>query len=101
MTCRVIFTQTFETEYDRILAYQIEKLCSPQAAESLIEALDNACSLLAANPELAAVSTKPALESLELREWLVRNYVVVYRLDKNRIYLERIFHQSQDFEALM
>ena len=101
MACKVKLTEAFEREYDDILDYHVNELGSPQAARALADALDDARNLLAANPELSAVSAKPALQTLELREWLARSYVIVYRIDDDRLYFEHIFHQSQDFETLV
>ena len=101
MAYEVVYTKTFEREYDSVLRYHVEHLCTPQAAQSLMTELDDACVLLAENPELKAISRKPMLEELDLREWPVKNYVIVYRAEGGRLYLEHIFHQSQDFELLV
>ena len=101
MAYEIIYTETFEREYDEILQYLVMRLHTPQAAQALMTALDDTCSLLADNPELKALSSKPMLEELGFREWLVKNYVVVYRAEDDFLYLEHIFHQSQDFEMLV
>ena len=98
MAYSVRATKTFEDEYDAVLGYVVEKLKAPQAARTLNEALKDARRALAENPLLHAVSRKPLLEHLELRERLVRNYVVVYRVEEQMVYLEHIFHQTQDYE---
>ena len=100
MAYEVIPTATFEAEYDSIITYHIETLHSPQAAQRFIAALSETRARLADNPMIHAVSRKPLLDELELREALVRSYVLVYRIDSQRVFLEHLFHQSQDFERL-
>ena len=100
MAYEVIPTESFEREYDSIIRYHLEVLKAPQAASKLIDELDKAYVKLSDNPLLNAVSRKPVLEEFELREQLVRNYVIVYRVDGDLVYLEHMFHQTQDFECL-
>ena len=84
-----------------MLEYIVQELKSPQAARTLNNAIKDARKALAENPLMHAVSRKPLLEHLELRERFVRNYVVVYRIEKQTVYLEHIFHQTQDYERLV
>lgn len=97
MAHRVLYTDSFEREYDEIVCYHIEHINSPKAAENFIDAMDHALSLLAEMPAANAISTKPGFDSLELREHLVMNYVLVYRIEGDAVYLLHLFHQSQDF----
>ena len=100
MAYSVIPTETFESEYGSILGYIAETLGAPKAAGDLADALDCVRIEISENPFLYAVSRKPAMNGLELRERLMRGYVVVYRVSGDNVYLEHIFHQSQDFAAL-
>ena len=98
MAYKVVPTVSFEAEYDKALHYLASKLNTPQAARSLFDALDKARGELQENPFLHAVSRKPLLEELNLREKLARSYVLIYRVDGDTVYLEHLFHQTQDFE---
>ena len=101
MAYDVVATRTFEREYDSIIGYHANVLKSPGAARRLMEDVAKVRVSLAENPLLSAVSRKSALEGLKLREKLVRNCVIVYKVDGDCVYLEHIFHQSQDFERLV
>ena len=101
MAYSVIATATFERELDQIIEYYLTVLNARIALSNLLEKLDNARTILAESPEIKAVSTKPMLNGLQLREWLLGNYVLVYCIDGSTIYFEHIFHQRQDFERLV
>lgn len=101
MAYKVVATTTFLREYRSIIDYHLGTLHAPQAARSLIEELDNMHSILASTPEVRAVSRKEALFNKQLREYLVRNYVVVYRIEDRGVYLVHMFHQLQNFEELL
>ncbi len=94
----VVPTATFASEYERIIGYLVNDLGSKAAARGLVDGLSNVRVSLEDNPLLHAVSRKPRLNDLELREVLVGSYAVVYRIADTTVYLEHIFHQSQDFE---
>ena len=98
MAYRLIYTSSFESEYDAIIAYLIEDLGSPKAAKHLADEMDRAGEMLADKPLANALSRKPSLNKLELREHLVNNYVVVYRIEDEDVYLLHMFHQTQNFE---
>jgi len=97
MAYRVLYTDSFEREYDEIVCYHIDHIKSPKAAADFVDAMDHALSLLAEMPAANAISTKPGFYGLELREHLVKNYVLVYRIEEDAVYLLHLFHQSQDF----
>ena len=101
MAYSVIATASFGRELDRIIEYHLTVLDARIALSNLLEKLDNARTILAEFPEIKAISTKPTLNDLQLREWLLGNYVLVYRVDGSTIYFEHIFHQRQDFERFV
>ena len=101
MTYEIVATASFAREYDAIIRYHVEELSAQLAAKRLMDDVENACGILAGNPTINAVSRKALLADLELREQLVRNYVIVYRIESNKVYLEHMYHQKQDFERLV
>lgn len=101
MGYEVVWTDTYERELLEVIRYHIEVLKSPAAAKALLPEIENAIDLLAVSPGLKAVSSKRPFEALELREWYIKNYVLVYRSDDSRVYIEHLFHQSQDYERMV
>lgn len=99
MGYKVVPTVSFELNYESILLYLVDILDAPSAASRLSEEIDSMFKCLSVTPEICAISTKPTLELLELREYFVRNYVVLYRIEGDTVYLEHMFHGSQNFEA--
>ena len=99
MAYRVIPTDTFEAEFGAVIGYHLDVLRSEAAAKDLASKLDHVSELLAANPELKNISTKPSLKKASLRECYVKSYVLVYRIEGDTVYFEHFFHQSQNFES--
>lgn len=99
MAYEVIPTEPFEREYDGIVQYLVVGLRAPDAARRLLSGMEKAREVLSDNPRIRAVSRKPLLEALELREYHVCNYVVVYRIEGEKVFLLHMFHQRQDFES--
>ena len=90
---------TAEFEYDLLdsLAYLVETLHAPGAAERLVNEVDAAKELLAENPFLGAVSEQLQTRNLDYRERFVLNYVIVYKVKDNVVWLLRLFHQRQAY----
>ena len=101
MACRIIPSQTFGKELDAVIEYLAVDLQSRAAASSLMQSLQKAWENLEAYPEMGPVSSRPGLMVLEMREYRVRDYVVIYRFDGERVFLEHIFHTLQDYERLI
>lgn len=99
MAYEVVSLAKFELEFESIIMYLVDILGTLKAACNLIEGLENMRSVLEVTPEIKAISKKPSLNQHQYREYLVKNYVVVYRVDGNKVLLEHIFHSKQNFEA--
>lgn len=99
MAYTVIESPQFVRDYDSILEYLMLEVKSPAAAMNLIDEMDEVIATLEDNPYINALSRKSALESMDLREHYLSRYVVLYVvLDSRTVELNRMFHQSQDYE---
>jgi plasmid stabilization system protein ParE len=96
MTCSVLTQRRFEDDYDDILFYYKVKIGMSGAAASFAAAIDEAIGDIRRFPEIRAVSRKPGLASRQVREYLVRNHAIYYRVEGNNVVLLRLLHQSQD-----
>lgn len=92
-------TDTFRFEYNAILLYLVDILDSPFAAANLMESLDAMKEALEVLPESHPVAQEDSLKALGLRKYLVRNYVVLYRIKSSVVFLEHMFHTKQNYEA--
>ncbi len=99
MAYDVVFTTTFEYDYRGILVYLVDVLNTPVAAGSLLEEIDQMILNLESTPELFAISRKKSLALYSYREYPVKNYVAIYRIENNQVFLIHMFHASQNYEA--
>lgn len=91
-------TDSFEHDLDGVIAYLVDDLKAPNAALNLLNAVEDAIALLGEMPYLHSLSTKKGLETGFCREHLVKNHVIVYRAEDNRVIFLRLFHQQQFYE---
>lgn len=98
MTYELEASNEFEVDVDESVAYISNELKSPRAALSLLEELRDAFDCLKEDPFLAAISRKPVLRSHECREYLVKNYVIVYKVRANTVSLMGFYHQRQLYD---
>ncbi len=98
MTYSLVATQSFEDDLRRVLSFYSEM---PNAAKKLLAELEKSCAVLLDMPELNAPMRFVSCGSFEYRRHLVEQYMLVYRIDGSKVYLLRLFHQSQDYERLL
>ena len=100
MEYSILVAESFRRDLIGAIGYLVDELGSPMAAGRLLDAVDNAIDLMGRMPEMHAVSSKPLLGERGFRECLVEGYVIVYRIEGKAIAIQRLFHQSQDYERL-
>jgi len=98
MEYSLLITESFKQDVMETIGYLADNLGSPSAACRLFDAIDDAIGLIRCMPEMHAISTKPRLCDCGIRECLVRNYVIAYRVDGANVIVLRLFHQTQDYE---
>lgn len=100
MAYKIIEMPRFQTGYSYALDYLTYTLGSPQAANHLMDEMDKAISIIEVDPYIKALSMKDILEGLDIREYLVMNYVVLYRVYEELGVVEFLdfYHQMQDYE---
>lgn len=96
MTCSVLTGRRFEDDYDDILFYYEIKIGKPGLASAFAKSIDKAIDDIRCFPDIRAISRKPGLASRQVREYLVKGYVMYYRIEGNSIVLLRLLHQSQN-----
>lgn len=101
MAYEVLWTESAERDRNRILEYLLYDLSSPQAAAHFMDELDNVLDLIGTNPYLFALSREPRLQHLGYRVCHVMNYLLLYRVASDNVYIGRIFHQTQDYARLV
>lgn len=87
--------------YRSIVDYITHALGSPSAAKAFMDEFDDCLDSLRELPEMCPVSRLDGPRQLGYRVALVKNYVLLYRLQEETIYIMHIFHQSQDYAHLV
>lgn len=99
---KLVFSRAFEDDLLGISDYISNKLQNPQAAQNLIKAIFNEIDKLKSDPELGAslFSVFPYFFPTEYRRLIVRNYVVIYKIEEN-IAIKRVFYGRREYIALL
>ena len=92
---------SFEEDLNAAASYLIEELGSPQSASSLFDEVEHAIEVLEEMPFIHAVSKRLNLREWAYREYPVKNYVIIYRVEGDKVYFLRLFHQTQLYERFV
>lgn len=98
----VIITPKALSQLDSYIAYLLETLLNEQAARSVWQdAMDTRKELETAAGSLRYCSNRK-LRALgyHLIQFRRHRYVMIYRIDRNIVYVDGIYHQLQDYENI-
>ena len=76
-------------------------LQEPNTANKLITNIRKEIDKLASNPEIYSIIDDDIIKKLELRKIIVGNYIVFYRIIKNKIQIVRIMYGRRNWIALL
>jgi toxin ParE1/3/4 len=91
------FTRTRQARLDLIEAWQYIALDDADAADRVLDSLDAACALLAANPMLG-----PARDDIRpgLRYFVSGSWLILYRTVEDGVEIVRVVHGKRDLNGL-
>ena len=72
---------------------------SPPSAQRLVRNLRQACTKLSYSPN--RYSNVPRFEGRGLRRIVVGQYLIIFRVEADRIMVLRILHGARDYEAIL
>lgn len=101
MAYRKVLLGSARQEYREIIEYLVDVLKNSQAAVDFMDEFDHQFDLIARDPELYALSSLPELAGRGYRRFLAKKYLVLYRIQGDRVVIAHIFHQSQDYARLV
>lgn len=101
MTYKIVVTDTYSLEYKKILNYLINVLKEKSAAKNLNDEIDHIVELISTNPNLFGLSLHKELKKRKYHKVTVANYLILYKVQDNKIFLSHIFHQTQDYANLV
>ena len=103
MAYKVFMTIDAAEELEKIIQYLIEKKRNPQAAASLLNDFENTKKKLEDVAGSLQLCRNKKLRDLGYRRinFERHRYFMLYRIEGERIIVDNIFHELQDFEGKM
>lgn len=97
----VKITEVAQDEIISICNYLENRLKSIQAKNNFLEKINKQTEILAELPELYGVSQRPEVKKFNGRVAPVNNYVMIYIIEGNEVFVLHVFHSSQDYGRLV
>ena len=103
MAYKIFMTIDAAEELEKIIQYLIEKKRNPQAATSLLNDFENTKKKLEDVAGSLQLCRNKKLRDLGYRRinFERHRYFMLYRIEGERIIVDNIFHELQDFEGKM
>lgn len=103
MVYKLIITERAEELLEECVRYLIYKLKNDQAAGHLLDGMDKIYSRLEENPYQFPECRDRYLNSLKYREAVITdmNYLAIFKVENNNVYVLGIFHQLEDYRNKM
>ena len=100
MDYRVVVTKDAEEDLEKFIKYLIFEKKSLQAAENVLNDYDATIESLKHVAGSLKLCDNPRLRQLEYRRinFLNHRYFMLYRIEKNMVFVDNIFHELQDYE---
>ena len=89
-----------QKQYDDILHYIAFELKNPQAVKNIVEDFDNALDQLENNADSFGFCNSKKLCDMGFQKLPFRKhrYIIVYRIKKDKVIIDGIYHELQDYE---
>ncbi len=99
MVYKLIITERADELLDKLLSYLIFHLKNEQAASHLIDNIEKIYGRLEENPYQFPASKDGYLRKMGYREAVASDmdYVIIFRIDGDMVYVVGIFHQLEDY----
>lgn len=103
MDYKVVMTVDAEEDLDRYVRYLLFVKKSEQAAKNLLDDFETTKRNLSSVAGSLRECENPRLKALGYRRinFLAHRYFIMYRIDKDIVYIDNIFHELQDYENKM
>lgn len=103
MDYEVILTATAKTQLDQIIYYILSEFGSEQAALSVMEDADNIRDKLAHVAASLKFCDDSNLRALGYRmiHFKYHRYFMLYRIEDDKVYVDAIYHDLQDYEGIL
>lgn len=100
MSFKVELSELASTQYDKFLAYIYLVLKNPQAADSLMQDFDDTIRMLEKQAGYFGYCRSERLRRLGFHKVRFKRhqYLFVYRIRKEKVIVEGMYHELQDYE---
>lgn len=100
MSFRVEVSELADAQYDKFLAYIYIVLKNPQAAGNLMQDFDETIELLEEKADGFGYCRSERLRELGFHKihFKRHRYLLVYRVKKDRVIVEGMYHELQDYD---
>lgn len=93
------FLKIAEEDFAEIISYIA--MNSPKSAANLAEKIVKDIEILSYNPRFGRVPSDEDIKILGYRYLIVRNYIVFYTIENNKIFIHRILHGARNYKELL
>lgn len=103
MVYNVILTDFAENQLDNIVRYVAVDLCNDSAADAILLDVEEAISQLSFSADIYAPCTEPELKAHKYIRFHLRRhrYIMLYRIEGKDVFIDRIYHELQDYRHLV
>ena len=95
------FSPLSEYDLNEIFDYLVSELFSPQAAEQLIENIQDAVERVCEFPFSRPLLTNTILRGKGYRLLVVQNFNIFYVVENQTVVIRRILHGSRNYESML
>ena len=99
MSYELLITHEAELQFEDALSYMLYKLKNRQAASHFVDEIEKIYDRLEENPFQFPESRDVYLHRMGFRQATLSQmrYIVIYRIEEDRIYIEGIFHDLENY----
>ena len=101
MAYKLEITEHTAHQIHKCISYSVNTLRNPSSASSVLDDIEHAYDLLEQTAESFAFCEDPYLQSKEYRKLTLEkhDYVFIYRVDGETVYLAGFFHMLENYRA--
>ena len=96
---KLIIAPSAENDLNAIVDYISKELCNPEAAEALLDAVDDCYGILETLPSSFSFCRDPVLRANGYHQTELNGYILVYRIEDNGevVRVLHYYHSTQDY----
>jgi addiction module RelE/StbE family toxin len=90
-----------KTDYKNIVSYIRNKLLEPSIADKYAILINESINNLQYSPEKFAIIDSDLIKSKTYRKMVVKNYIVIYRIENDIVHVVRIVYGGMNWESFL